>query len=196
MKKNIKAGFILTCVGDNNNFSFMPSRLGSTFADKVANHVLNHFYPSTKKYSFLDRGSDERQFCSPLIDLPIVSLMRSKYGTYKEYHTSEDNLNFISEEGLLGGYEINRKCIETLEINKRYIATLMGEPKMDKRGLRDSVGAPKKLPQNFKVIMDFLMYADGSELIDISEKINMNIFDANEIAKILLNQKLIKEIKK
>lgn len=196
MKKNIKAGFILTCVGDNNNFSFMPSRLGSTLADKVANHVINHFYPSTKKYSFLDRGSDERQFCSPLIDLPIVSLMRSKYGTYKEYHTSEDNLNFISEEGLLGGYEINRKCIETLEINKRYIATLMGEPKMDKRGLRDSVGAPKKLPQNFKVIMDFLMYADGSELIDISEKINMNIFDANEIAKILLNQKLIKEIKK
>ena len=64
-----------------------------------------------------------------------------------------------------------------------------GEPKMDKRGLRNSIGAPKKLPSNFKSIMDFLIYADGSELIDISEKINMNIFESNEIVKILLKEK-------
>ena len=195
MKNNIKAGFILTCVGDNKKFSFMPSRLGVTLADKIANHIIKYFYPSTIKYSFLERGSDERQYCSPLIDLPIVSLMRSKYGTYKEYHTSDDNLTFISNKGLMGGYQINKKCIEALEINKRYIATLIGEPKMDKRGLRNSIGAPKKLPSNFKSIMDFLIYADGSELIDISEKINMNIFESNEIAKILLKEKLIKEIK-
>ena len=195
MKNNIKAGFILTCVGDNKKFSFMPSRLGVTLADKIANHIIKYFYPSTIKYSFLERGSDERQYCSPLIDLPIVSLMRSKYGTYKEYHTSDDNLTFISNKGLMGGYQINKKCIEALEINKRYIATLIGEPKMDKRGLRNSIGAPKKLPSNFKSIMDFLIYADGSELIDISEKINMNIFESNEIVKILLKEKLIKEIK-
>ena len=195
MKNNIKAGFILTCVGDNKKFSFMPSRLGVTLADKIANHIIKYFYPSTIKYSFLERGSDERQYCSPLIDLPIVSLMRSKYGTYKEYHTSDDNLTFISNKGLMGGYQINKNCIEALEINKRYIATLIGEPKMDKRGLRNSIGAPKKLPSNFKSIMDFLIYADGSELIDISEKINMNIFESNEIVKILLKEKLIKEIK-
>lgn len=194
MKNNIKAGFILTCVGDNKKFSFMPSRLGGTLADKIANHIIKYFYPSTIKYSFLERGSDERQYCSPLIDLPIVSLMRSKYGTYKEYHTSDDNLTFISNKGLMGGYQINKKCIEALEINKRYIATIIGEPKMDKRGLRSSIGAPKKLPSNFKSIMDFLIYADGSELVDISEKINMNIFESNEIAKILLKEKLIKEI--
>ena len=195
MKKNSIAGFVLTCVGDNRAYSFMPSRLGDTLSDKIASHIITHFYPETKKYSFLQRGSDERQFCSPLIDLPVVSLMRSKYGTYPEYHTSADNLNLISKEGLKGGFEINKKCLEALEINFNYVATIMCEPKMDKRGLRDTLGAPKKLPQKISDMMNFLMYADGSDLLSISDKIGLNIFQSNVIANLLLEQKLITKIK-
>lgn len=193
MKEKTIAGFVLTCVGDNRAFSFMPSRLGKTLPDKIANHIISRFYPQTKKYSFLERGSDERQFCTPLIDLPVVSLMRSKYGTFPEYHSSDDNLDFISQEGLNGGFEINRKCIEALEINFCYLATVIGEPKMDKRGLRATIGA-KSLPHNIGLIMNFLMYADGSDLLDISERIGIDIFKANEIAKILLEHNLIKII--
>lgn len=191
MKKNIIAGFILTCVGDNRGYSFMPSRLGNRLTDKIAEHIIKNFYPQTIKYSFLERGSDERQFCSPLVDLPVVSLMRTKYGEYPEYHTSADNLNLISKEGLLGGYKINQKCIEALEINFKYKATIVGEPKMDKRGLRNSLGAPKSLAQDTINIMNFLIYSDGSDLVDISERIRLDIFKANEIAKILLENKLI-----
>jgi aminopeptidase-like protein len=194
MKQNTIAGFVLTCVGDNRAFSFMPSRLGFTLADKIANHVIANFYSETKKYSFLERGSDERQFCNPLIDLPVVSLMRSKYGTYPEYHTSDDNLDLISPEGLNGGFEINRMCLEALEINFNYINTIMCEPKMDKRGLRDTLGAPKSLSNDIVNLMNFLMYADGSDLLTISERIGLNIFDCNKIAKILVDQKLIKRL--
>ena len=118
--------------------------------------------------------------------------MRSKYATYPEYHTSDDNLDLISQEGLFGGFEINRKCIEALEINFCYIATVIGEPKMDKRGLRATIGGPKSLPKNISEIMNFLVYADGSDLLTISENIGIDIFAANDIAKILLDQKLIK----
>ena len=196
MKQKTIAGFVLTCVGDNRAFSYMPSRLGETLPDKIAQHIISNFYPQTKKYSFLQRGSDERQFCTPLIDLPVVSLMRSKYGTFPEYHTSDDNLDFISQDGLNGGFEINRKCIEALEINHCYLATVIGEPKMDKRGLRASIGAPKYLPKNISDIMNFLVYADGSDLLTISENIGLDIFAANDIAQILINQKLIKIISK
>lgn len=193
MKKNTIAGFVLTCVGDNLTFSLMPSRLGNTYADKISKHICSHFLPKYLEYSFLERGSDERQYCNPLIDLPVVSIMRSKYGTYPEYHTSDDNMNFISPEGLLGGYEINRKCLEALEINLNYVNKIYGEPKMDKRGLRNTVGAPKQLPDFAKNIMNFLMYADGATLLEISEKIKLSIFETNEIAKLLLSEGLIEK---
>ena len=117
--------------------------------------------------------------------------MRSKYGTFPEYHTSDDNLNFITPEGLLGGYEINQKCLEAIEFNFRYTNKILGEPKMDKRGLRNTLGAPKELPNFSKNIMNFLMYADGSTLLEISDRIKLNIFEANKIAQILLKEELI-----
>jgi aminopeptidase-like protein len=194
MKKNTKAGFVITCVGDDLNYSLMPSRLANTIADKISKHVCSKFSPKFIEYSFLDRGSDERQFCNPLIDLPVVSIMRSKYATYPEYHTSDDNMSFISPEGLFGGFEINRKCIEAIELNVNYQSSILGEPKMDKRGLRNTLGAPKVLPEVTKNIMNFLMYSDGSSLIDIADRIGLNIFEANEIAKILLKENLIFKI--
>ena len=145
-------------------------------------------------YSFLERGSDERQYCNPLIDLPVVSIMRSKYGTFPEYHTSDDNLDFITAEGLFGGYEINQKCLEAIEINFKYINKIMGEPKMDKRGLRNDLGAPKELPKFNRDLMNFLMYADGSTLLSICEKIGVNIFEANKIAQTLIHNDLIEKI--
>ncbi len=194
MKENTIAGFIYTCLGDDRTYSFMPSRLANTFTDKLANHIINHFYPDIKKYSFLQRGSDERQFCNPLIDLPVVSLMRTKYGEYPEYHTSDDNLELISPEGLKGGFDINYLCIKAIEINKKYVTTIMGEPKMDKRGLRPSLGAPKNFAKQNADIMNFLIYSDGSDLLTISERINLNIFEANKIALLLIKHSLIKVV--
>ena len=110
MKKNIIAGFNITCIGDDRTYSFLPSRMNNTLSDNIAKHVLKHIYPNFKIYNWKDRGSDERQYCSPGIDLPVASLMRSKYGEYQEYHTSLDDLeNVVSAKGLEGGYNLIKR---------------------------------------------------------------------------------------
>ncbi|WP_371372063.1 DUF4910 domain-containing protein [Sporomusa aerivorans] len=175
MKRNIIAGFNVTCVGDNRAYSFMPSRYGNTLADKVALNIMKHRCPSFNKYSFLQRGSDERQYCSPGADLPVVSIMRSKYGEYPEYHTSLDNMEFITPEALYDSYALLRSCIEAIENNAKYKVACIGEPQLGKRGLYPNLST-KESGYMVRDMMNFLTYADGTnDLIDISNIIGIPI---------------------
>ena len=163
------AGLQITCVGDDREYSFMPSRNGSTIADKTARFVLDQDVGAYKAYTFLDRGSDERQYCSPGVDLPIVSMPRSKYGTYEEYHTSLDNLSLVSEKGLEESFQLHKKFIQVFETNKKYIVTNYCEPQLGKRGLRETVGG-NPLSKNLALVSNILAYCDGQhDLIDLSK---------------------------
>lgn len=194
LKKYMIAGFNVTCVGDNNNFSYLPSRNEKTLADKVALHVLNHLKINYKKYSFLDRGSDERQYCYPGIDLPVASIMRSKYGSYDEYHTSLDDLSFISAEGLSGAYNVYIKAIESLELNQRFKNIVLCEPQLSKRGLYPSLST-KESNENVDTMMNLLTYIDGnSDLLSIAEKINKPIWELTEIIDSLKDSNLITSV--
>lgn len=119
LKKKVMAGFNISCVGDGRSYSYVASRYGNTLADKIASNVLSFKHPDFIRHSFLERGSDERQYCSPGVDLPLVTLCCSKYGTYPEYHTSLDNLDLVTKEGLRGGYELVENCIELIEFNEK-----------------------------------------------------------------------------
>ena len=80
LKRNVLTGFNVNCVGDEGGFSYLPSRAGNGLADKAIKHTLKQIHPGYSRYTFLDRGSDERQYCAPGIDLPVASLMKSKFG--------------------------------------------------------------------------------------------------------------------
>lgn len=182
LKEHVIAGFNLSCVGDNRIFSYVESRYGDTLADKAAKNVLSFYYPDYKTYSFLKRGSDERQYNAPGVDLPVCAICRSKYGEYPEYHTSKDNLELISPEGLLGAYEVYQQCILSLENNYSYKINVLCEPQLGKRGLYPTT-SQKGTYDAVKVMIDFIAYADGSnDLIDISNIIGVPV---NELLTVI-----------
>ena len=173
MKQRIRAGFNISCVGDDRTYSYVASRYGNTLADKVAKNVLSFRYPAYKQYSFLQRGSDERQYNSPGIDLPVCAVCRSKYGEYSEYHTSKDDMGLVSPSGLRGSYEVYHDMIEVLEYNHKYKVNCLGEPQLGRRGLYPTVSR-KGNYDAVRGVTNFIAYADGmNDLIDISNMIQI-----------------------
>jgi len=173
LKRHVVAGFNVTCVGDDRAYSYLPSRHGATLADRAALNVLGFKHPEFIRYTYLDRGSDERQYCSPGADLPVVSVMRSKYREYPEYHTSMDDLSLVSPAGLSGAYHVLQDCIELIERNRVYRSTCIGEPQLGRRGLYPPVGT-KYSHRQVVDMLNLIAYADGThDLIDISNIIQV-----------------------
>lgn len=192
LKKKVVAGFQFTCMGDDNNYSYLPSRDGRTLADKVALYVLRNYTPAFKCFSYLDRGSDERQWCSPGIDLPVVSVIRTKYYEYPEYHTSLDNLDFISAKGLFGAFENIVRCIEILELNHTYLTTKICEPYLSRHNLYPELSS-KNTKSVVKNMMNILSYSDGKmSLLDMAEFFNVDFFVLTDIAVQLQSKGLLK----
>ncbi|MCV3431333.1 DUF4910 domain-containing protein [Campylobacter lari] len=191
LQKHTKAGFVLSCIGDDNAYSLIHTPSENTLADKVALHTLkdkNNF----KEFSFLDRGSDERQYCSPLVNLPVVCVCRTRFGDYKEYHTSKDDLSFISEEGLQGGLKAMQEIIMNLEVNEIYQNTVFCEPNLGKRDLYIDHCKREGRVEN---ILSFLAYCDGkNDILDIASKLSIQAYELKDLIEKLKTNQLIKII--
>jgi aminopeptidase-like protein len=194
MKRRTIAGYVITCVGDDRAYSFLESRAGDTLADSITKHVIKHHYPDCVTYSFLERGSDERQYCSPGVDLPVVSLMRSKYGTYPEYHTSLDDLSLISSQGLAGAFGALQRCISLIEANHTYRATCLGEPQLGRRGLYPTLSKRGSGVQ-VETMMNILAYADGQrDLVSLADRIGVPAETCIPIIVTLLQEHLLERV--
>ena len=167
----VRAAFNLTCVGDERAWSFLPSRQGETYADRVARHVLHHAAGHYDSYAWRDRGSDESMYCAPGIDIPMVSMMRSKYGTYPEYHTSLDKPGrVVTARGLAESLCVYRTLVEVIENDCMPRALVLGEPQLGRRGLYPQTSI-KGSTAPVKDMLDLISYADGqTSLLDIADR--------------------------
>ena len=190
LKKNIIGGFNLSCVGDERVYSCMLSKYQNSPSDNSIIEAYKKLKLKYKVYSFLKRGSDERQYNSPGIDLKISSIFRSKYGEYPEYHTSLDNFDLVTLKGIKGGLKVSKTAIQILL--KKIIPKnkILCEPNMGKRGLYPTLSTRIKKPT--EDLMNFLTYADGkNDLERVSKYINKNYKETKKIYKFLKKKKLV-----
>lgn len=195
LKKNVYAGFVITCVGDKGEYTYKKTRDLNSITDRITIHILKFSGEKYKLVDFFPMGSDERQYSSPGFNLPIGSLMRSMYGTFEEYHTSLDNKNFISFSSIQETGLIYLKIIEAMELDGFYINTvLFCEPQLGVRDLYPQIGTKNEKNDLLKKILYILNYSDGKHsLLEIAEKINCSILDLKEPLNILLEKKLLKK---
>ena len=195
LQKYFHAGFHLTCLGDSKQYSIIESKSQTSYSDKIAKLILKYKKDKTKIYSFFDRGSDERQFNSPGINLPVVTLMRSKFGTFKEYHSSLDNLKITSKETLYESLKYVYEIVHLIQNDYLIYTTIKGEPFLSKRGLYRNLSLTHDssfLDLNDSLMFDILAYSDNINLSDLSIKLNTNPFKLLKLVKLFKTKKLLK----
>jgi aminopeptidase-like protein len=192
LRSNCIAGVVLTCLGDNGSFSYIPSRLGNNYSDRMMRQTFKKRNEAFQQYSWLERGSDERQFCSPGVDLPFCSITRSKYGTYPEYHTSLDDMNFVSPEALEGSFDLLKNFIFEIESNRVPKAKVYGEPHLSPRGLYPTVSSVDNFSHKAQDLLNALSFMDGNHTLeDIGNACGLAPQSLMEIIRLLILEDLI-----
>lgn len=192
LQKHLKAGFVISCVGDDLDYSMIQSRYADTVADRVLLNVIGHKDKHTV-YGFNRRGSDERQYNAPGVDLPVVCFCRSKFGEFPEYHTSADNMDFVSPEGFQGAFDVINEVIEILERNTYYRVKVLCEPQLGKRGLYTDISR-KGIYDGIMLQRDVISYCDGrNDLLDLSERLGVPVTEILRILDRLIEHDLVEE---
>jgi aminopeptidase-like protein len=171
----IKHGLTVSCVGDGGGPTYKKSRRGSAMIDRAMAHVLKHASDAPAILEFFPYGYDERQFCSPGFDLPVGMFQRSQFGTFPEYHTSADDLDFIRPDHLAASFDMILAAIDVIENDARYINLAPKcEPQLGRRGLYGAIGGDKDAAAKNMAMLWVLNLSDGGHsLLDIAERAGM-----------------------
>ncbi len=192
LKKNVIGGYLLTCVGDNKNHSCKLSKFENSPCDNALLEAYKKNKIKFKKYSFTDGRSDERQYNSPGINIPLTSIFRTKYGEFSEYHTSLDNFNLVSLKGIKGSIKISKSAILILDkkIFPKY--KLLCEPHMVKRKIFPTLSNKNSKTKLMRNYLNFLQFSDGNHsLQQISKILNISLIKTTQIFKFLKKKKLV-----
>ena len=177
-------------IGDERN-AHVESRYGNNLSDIALRSALTDL-PNVINYSFLERGSDERQYCAPGIDLPLSTFCRSKFGRYPEYHSSRDDFSVVTDKGLAGSFDVIKTIIDCFEFGLFPQVKVLGEPQLGKRGLYPNTSVLHKGTHPARLRMNIIAYCDGKESIfQIAQRLNINVKLVLEELKILEAHDLI-----
>lgn len=185
----IKHGLVVSGVGDEGGPTYKRSRRGNALIDRAVIHILRSFQQPSKILEYFPYGYDERQYCSPGFDLPVGLFQRSQFGTYPEYHTSADDLEFIRPEHLGNSYRIIASALEVIEGDQLLRNMCQKcEPHLGRRGLYNPIGGDKDGPARNMAMLWVLNLCDGKHtLLDIAERANLPFSNIMDAAKALLD---------
>lgn len=194
--QRIKAGLVLTCVGDSGMVSYKKSRRGDALIDRAVLHVLKTSGDDHRVIEFYPYGYDERQYCSPGFDLPVGAFMRSQHGTFPEYHTSADNLDFVRAESLADSFMKVAAVINVAENNNCLVnLNPKCEPRLGKRGLYGNVGGARQGAFDELALLWVLNLSDGHwDLLSIAERAGIGFEKIHAAALALEKAGLLRRI--
>ncbi len=197
--KEIDVGFVVTTVGGPGPLTLKKTWNKNHYLNGMAERVIRRLDSAAQTIPFDIHGSDERQYSSPGFRVNSVTIGKSLYYRYPEYHSSLDNLEFISAANIeesLSAYEAVLSELEDLRFYRR--AEPHGEPMLSKRNLYNKLGGeqqPLKGEQALDMLLWVLFLSDGSlPTSAIAEQLEVPLDTIEEVSLQLCGFDLLEEV--
>jgi aminopeptidase-like protein len=189
----VKHGLVCLCVGDPGPLTYKKSRRGTAEIDRAAQLVVRDSGEPFEVHEWEPWGGDERQFNSPGFNLPVGTLTRSAPGSFPEYHTSADDLDFVRPEALARSFQAYLDVFDVLETNDAYVnLSPKGEPQLGRRGLYRAIGAGHGANVNELSLLWVLNLSDGEHtLVEIAEQSGLSYAQIRDAARTLVEHDLL-----
>jgi aminopeptidase-like protein len=190
--EHIRHGLTLTCLGDGHPFTWKRTFGGSAAIDRAAAHVLATTDLPSQQIDWFPYGYDERQYGSPGFRLPVGSLMRGRHGQFPEYHTSMDDVAFVTAEHLGESIGVLRRLLRVVDQDRAVRSTQpYGEPQLGRRGLYRALGGTSVASSDL-VMLWILALADGEHtLLDVADRASTTFESVLEITALLAGSGLV-----
>ena len=191
----VKAGFVLTCCGDNGSITYKKTRREQSVTDRITEHVLGNSDQNFDTLPFDPLGSDERQYSSPGFNLPVGVMMRTPFSKYPQYHTSLDNKSLMNFDKMVDLIKVIGDIVKSFDLNAPYVNQIKyGEPFLGKRNLFEDLSTKLSHSDLITLRMRLLNYLDGErDLLSICDKYGYSILDVKNEVEQLLKNKLIND---
>jgi len=189
----VRGGLVVAGVGDPGPLSYKRSREGRAQIDRIVERVLRRREKKYRVFPFTPDGYDERQYNSPGIGLPVGRLSRTPWGSYPQYHTSGDDLQFITPESLASSLAVLLEVCGQWEQGVYYRnLRSKGEPQLGRRGLYAALGGHRGRDEREAAMLWLLNFSDGSHsLADIEDESGIDRSLLEEMAGILQEHELL-----
>ena len=193
--QRIRAGLTLTCLGDTHPFTYKRTEAGDTLIDRAAAQIIERLPSGGSVVEFFPYGYDERQYNSPGFRAPVGSLMRGRHGEFPEYHTSADDLAFVSADRLVESFDVLNEILHAVDQNRIFVSTEpWGEPQLGSRGLYHALGGTN-IPDAQLAMLWVLNQSDGrNDLLDIARRSRCDFDSIVETASLLEQHGLLSEV--
>lgn len=195
LTERIRHGLVVACVGDPGAFHYKKTRRGDAAVDRVVQHVLREREGPFEVRDFSPYGYDERQYNSPGFNLPVGSLTRTPHGCFPEYHTSADDLDFVTPDALAESLAVYRRVVDVLEGDRTLLNTNPKcEPQLGRRGLYRAMGGHADAADRQMAMLWVLNLSDGTHsLLDVAERSGLEFDLVRDVAAVLEAHDLLRE---
>jgi aminopeptidase-like protein len=186
--KQIDMGLVITTVGGPGKFGYKRSFDSSHPINAMIEEVFRDAETEFVTYPFDIHGSDERQYSSQGFRINAATICRDRYYEYAYYHSSLDDLSFVTAEQIAGTLDLYVRLIEKVEARRVYRNRIPhGEVMLSRHDLYPATGGAQRPELGGRSELDLILWllflCDGKlDIADIAARLDVSSADLVPIA--------------